>query len=305
VKIIRPVLDDNVQELGLTRRDVANAIKTSYTGIRAGIFREGEKLVPIVARLPLKERGNVENLEETQIWSSISRRYIPLAQVISSVLVEAEDPMIYRINRMRAITVETDSGSGAAGALFGRLREKIGSIPLPAGVTMEWGGEYENSRKAQGGLMGMIPVAFMVIVVILVALFNGIRQPVIILLCLPLSIMGLSVGLLVMDKSFDFLALLGFLSLAGMLIKNAIVLIDQIDLEIREGKAPFNAILDSGVSRCRPVMMAALTTVLGMVPLYFDVLFSAMAVTIMFGLSFATVLTLVVVPVLYGEALKA
>ena len=305
VKIIRPVLDDNVQELGLTRRDVANAIKTSYTGIRAGIFREGEKLVPIVARLPLKERGNVENLEETQIWSSISRRYIPLAQVISSVLVEAEDPMIYRINRMRAITVETDSGSGAAGALFGRLREKIESIPLPAGVTMEWGGEYENSRKAQGGLMGMIPVAFMVIVVILVALFNGIRQPVIILLCLPLSIMGLSVGLLVMDKSFDFLALLGFLSLAGMLIKNAIVLIDQIDLEIREGKAPFNAILDSGVSRCRPVMMAALTTVLGMVPLYFDVLFSAMAVTIMFGLSFATVLTLVVVPVLYGEALKA
>ena len=151
----------------------------------------------------------------------------------------------------------------------------------------------------------MIPVAFMVIVVILVALFNGIRQPVIILLCLPLSIMGLSVGLLVMGKSFDFLALLGFLSLAGMLIKNAIVLIDQIDLEIREGKAPFNAILDSGVSRCRPVMMAALTTVLGMVPLYFDVLFSAMAVTIMFGLSFATVLTLVVVPVLYGEALKA
>jgi len=122
---------------------------------------------------------------------------------------------------------------------------------------------------------------------------------------LPLSIMGLTPGLLVMGKSFDFLALPGFLSLAGMLIKNAIVLIDQIDIEIREGKAPFDAILDSGVSRCRPVMMAALTTVLGMVPLYFDVLFSAMAVTIMFGLSFATVLTLVVVPVLYGETLKA
>ncbi len=96
--------------------------------------------------------------------------------------------------------------------------------------------------------------------------FNGLRQPLIILLCLPLSVMGLSVGLLVMGKSFDFLALLGFLSLAGMLIKNAIVLIDQIDLEIRLGKAPFDAILDSGISRCRPVMMAALTTVLGMIP---------------------------------------
>jgi len=151
----------------------------------------------------------------------------------------------------------------------------------------------------------MIPLGFLGIVVILVMLFNGYRQPLIILLCLPLSVMGLSVGLLVMGKSFDFMALLGFLSLTGMLIKNAIVLIDQIDLEMREGKAPLDAIIDSGVSRTRPVMMAALTTVLGMVPLYFDVLFSAMAVTIMFGLTFATALILVVVPVLYGEALKA
>lgn len=305
VKVIRPVLGDTIQELGLTRKDVANALKASYSGLRMGLFREGEKLVPMMARLPSEERGSLETIGETQVWSAVSRRYIPLAQAAPVIEVTAEDPAIYRINRMRALTVEADSGSGSAAALFGRIREKIESLPLPAGTTMEWGGEYENSQKAQGGLMGMIPVALMVIVVILVALFNGLRQPLIILLCLPLSIIGLSVGLLVMGKSFDFLALLGFLSLAGMLIKNAIVLIDQIDLEIRLGKAPFDAILDSGISRCRPVMMAALTTVLGMIPLYFDVLFSAMAVTIMFGLSFATVLTLVVVPVLYAEALKA
>lgn len=305
VKVIRPVLDDNVQELGLTRRDVAYALKTSYSGLQAGLFREGEKLVPIVARLPLEEWGNIESIEETQIWSSLFRRYITLSQVVSSVQVGTEDPVIYRINRMPAITVEADSGSGSAVALLDRLRDEIEALPLPRGTTMEWGGEYENSQKAQGGLMGMIPVAFMVIVVILVALFNGLRQPLIILLCLPLSIIGLSVGLLLMRKSFDFLALLGLLSLAGMLIKNAIVLIDQIDLEIRRGKTPFDAILDSGISRCRPVMMAAFTTVLGMIPLYFDVLFSAMAVTIMFGLTFGTVLTLVVVPVLYAEALKA
>jgi multidrug efflux pump subunit AcrB len=305
VKVIRPVLGDTIQELGLTRKDVANALKASYSGLRVGLFREGEKLVPMMARLPAEERGSLENLGETQIWSTLSRRYIPLAQAAQDIEVTAEDPAVYRINRMRALTVEADSGSGSAAALFSRVREKIDSLPLPPGTTMEWGGEYENSRKAQGGLMGMIPVAFMVIVVILVALFTGLRPPLIILLCLPLSVMGLSVGLLVMGKSFDFLALLGFLSLAGMLIKNAIVLIDQIDLEIRLGKAPFDAILDSGISRCRPVMMAALTTVLGMIPLYFDVLFSAMAVTIMFGLSFATVLTLVVVPVLYAEALKA
>ena len=304
-KVIRPELNESVQLLGLTRRDVANALKMAFTGVSAGLYREGEKLLPIVARLPQSERGSVGTLEETQIWSSLNRRYIPLSQFVSRIDTVAEDPYVYRINREKALTVECDSGSGRPGALFARLRPKIEALSLPLGTEMEWGGEYENSQKAQGGLMGMIPLGFLGIVVILVMLFNGFRQPLIILLCLPLSVMGLSVGLLVMGKSFDFLALLGFLSLTGMLIKNAIVLIDQIDLEMREGKAPLDAIIDSGVSRTRPVMMAALTTVLGMVPLYFDVLFSAMAVTIMFGLTFATALILVVVPVLYGEALKA
>ncbi|HCA41560.1 MAG TPA: AcrB/AcrD/AcrF family protein, partial [Aminobacterium sp.] len=115
---------------------------------------------------------------------------------------------------------------------------------------------------------------------------------------------GVTAGLLLFHKSFDFMALLGFLSLAGMLIKNAIVLIDQIDLEIREGKEGFLAIVDSAMSRARPVLMAAMTTVLGMIPLYFDILFSALAVTIMFGLAFATALTLIIVPVLYSVFLK-
>lgn len=304
-KVIRPELNDSVQLLGLTRREVANAVKMAFTGVNAGLYREGEKLLPIVARLPQSERGSVESLEETQVWSGLNRRYIPLSQFVSRIDTVAEDPYVYRINRMKALTVECDSGSEKPGALFARLRPRIEAIELPQGTEMEWGGEYENSQKAQGGLMGMIPLGFLGIVVILVMLFNGFRQPLIILLCLPLSVMGLSVGLLAMDKPFDFMALLGFLSLTGMLIKNAIVLIDQIDLEMREGKAPLDAIVDSGVGRARPVMMAALTTVLGMVPLYFDVLFSAMAVTIMFGLTFATVLILVVVPVLYGEVLKA
>jgi multidrug efflux pump subunit AcrB len=304
-KVIRPELNESVQLLGLTRRDIAGALKMAFTGVSAGLYREGEKLLPIVARLPQSERGSVESLEETQIWSGLNRRYIPLSQFVSRIDTVAEDAFVYRIDRMKALTVECDSGEGRTSALFARLRPRIEALDLPDGVEIEWGGEFESSQKAQGGLMGMIPLGFLGIVVILVLLFNGFRQPLIILLCLPLSVMGLSVGLLTMGKSFDFMALLGFLSLTGMLIKNAIVLIDQIDMEIREGKVPFDAIIDSGVSRTRPVAMAALTTVLGMIPLYFDVLFSAMAVTIMFGLTFATVLILVVVPVLYGEALKA
>lgn len=319
-KVIRPVLNESVQLLGLSRRDVANSIRMAFTGVPAGLYREGEKLVPIVARLPKEDRprgagldtldpqrldflGGVESLEETQVWSSLNRRYIPLSQFVTRIDTVAEDSYVYRINRMKAITVECDSGTERSNALFARLRSPIEGLDLPEGTEMEWGGEYEGSQKAQGGLMGMIPLGFLAILVILVMLFNGFRQPLIILLCLPLSIIGLTFGLLVMGKPFDFMALLGFLSLTGMLIKNAIVLIDQIDLEIGEGKVPLAAIIDSAVSRTRPVSMAALTTVLGMLPLYFDVLFSAMAVVIMFGLTFATVLILVVVPVLYGELL--
>ena len=137
-------------------------------------------------------------------------------------------------------------------------------------------------------------------VLIVIFLFNAFRQPLIIWLCVPLSLIGVTVGLLLTNLEFGFMALLGFLSLTGMLIKNAIVLIDQIDLEISTGKDPFHAILDSSMSRARPVLLAAITTVLGMIPLLFDVFFTSMAVTIMFGLTFATILTLIIVPVLYS-----
>lgn len=306
VKVVRPILSEaKTRQAGLTRQDVAESLNLSLSGNSVGLYREGEKLIPIVLRLPENERHKGENLPETPVWSPLAHRTVPLSQLTSRIAVAAEDPMIYRINRKRALTVECDSGKGKPGELFEALRPGIEGLSLPPGVTLEWGGEYENSQKAQGGLMGMIPLAGLVIVVILVLLFNGFKQPGIILLTFPLSIMGLTVGLLLMNKSFDFMALLGFLSLTGMLIKNGIVLIDQIDLEIREGKEIRQAIIDSSIGRARPVMMAAMTTVLGMIPLYFDVLFSAMATTIMFGLTFATVLTLLVVPVLYAIFFKA
>jgi len=137
-------------------------------------------------------------------------------------------------------------------------------------------------------------------VFIVICLFNSLKQPAIIFLTVPLALIGVSFGLLVTGQPFGFMALLGFLSLVGMLIKNAIVLIDEINLQVSTGKGPFDALVDSGLSRLRPVSMAALTTVLGMIPLVPDAFFASMAVTIMFGLTFATVLTLVVIPVLYA-----
>ncbi len=305
VKVIRPVLDEvRTRQAGLTRQDVASALEMSFSGIQAGLYRERDKLLPIIARLPKADRARLGALPEVEVWSPLMRKYIALTQITKSIDTIAEDPVIYRRNRMRTFSVECDSRSGKTGLLFARIKPELENISLPLGYSLSWGGEYESSQKAQGGLVGMIPIAFLAMVAILVVLFNGFKQPIMILLCLPLSIIGVTAGLLLFHKSFDFMALLGFLSLAGMLIKNAIVLIDQIDLEIREGKEGFSAIVDSAMSRARPVLMAAMTTVLGMIPLYFDILFSALAVTIMFGLAFATVLTLIIVPVLYSVFLK-
>jgi multidrug efflux pump subunit AcrB len=224
---------------------------------------------------------------------------VPISQLVSTNKVEWENGIIHRRNRMRTITVECDPKIGLASPLFKHLRPQIEAMKLPPGYALEWGGEYENSSEAQQKLGQVLPLSFLAMVVTVICLFNSLRQPLIIFLCVPLSIIGVSAGLLLTGQPFSFMALLGFISLAGMLIKNAVVLIDQIDLEIREGKPPFAAVVDSSVSRVRPVSMAAVTTILGMIPLLFDAFFTDMAVTIMAGLGFATVLTLLFVPVLY------
>jgi multidrug efflux pump subunit AcrB len=168
------------------------------------------------------------------------------------------------------------------------------------GYYIAWGGEAEDSAKAQSRLAASVPIFFGLMILLVIVLFNSIKKTVIIWLTVPMAIIGVTAGLLMFHQPFGFMSLLGLMSLSGMLIKNAIVLIDQIGLELESGKPPFQAILDSGVSRLIPVSMAALTTILGMTPLLQDAFFIAMAVTIMFGLLFATVLTLIVVPVLYA-----
>ena len=183
--------------------------------------------------------------------------------------------------------------------MFARVQPKIEAIELPSGYELEWGGEYESSNDASGALISSLPMGFLMMFLITIVLFNSVRSPLVIWATVPLAIIGVTVGLLVMGKPFGFMALLGLLSLSGMLLKNGIVLMDQINTELAEGTEPYEAVLMSGVSRVRPVSMAAITTILGMLPLLTDAFFESMAVTIMFGLGFATVLTLIVVPVLY------
>jgi multidrug efflux pump subunit AcrB len=202
------------------------------------------------------------------------------------------------------VTAQCEPDGATADAVLAQMKAQIEAITLPEGYTMEWGGDHEDARKAEHSVFVELPVAMMGMALVVVLLFNAFRQPLIIALILPLSGIGVTAGLLLTGQPFGFMAMLGALSLFGMLIKNAVVLIDQIDLDIRSGTEAYEAIVESSVSRLRPVMMASMTTVLAMIPLVTDRLFGAMAVTIMSGLTFATVLTLVVVPVLYAMFFK-
>lgn len=302
---LRPVLGDVARKAGVRRAEIAQALQVAYSGMPTGIYREADKLLPIITRLPASERLSPEGIEETQVWNPSINSYVPLGEMVERIDTVTVDPVIYRRNRLREFLVQANSRSDNTRVLFSELRKTLEEKPLPHGVQLEWAGEYEASQRAMRGLLGMLPLTAGGIVVILVMLFNSFRQPLIIIACLPLSLIGVTLGFLLTGKMFDFVAILGFLSLMGLLIKNAIVLLDQIDLEISEGKAPYEAILHSGLSRARPVMMSALTTVLGVIPLYSDILYGSLSVLVMFGLTFATILTLIFVPVLCALWLKA
>jgi multidrug efflux pump subunit AcrB len=306
VKLVRPVLaDQRANASGVTRPMVAETMKQAFQGEVAGYYREDDLRIPIVLRAKDEQRENISSAQNLQIWSPVAQRNIPLRQVVSGFETVFEDEIINRRDRKRTIIVYADPDTGLASQLFARVRGPVEAMQLPIGYTLEWGGEYEDSGKANEALASKIPVFVLAMILVTIVLFNSLRQPLIIWLCVPLAIIGVTVGLLSTGQPFGFMALLGFLSLMGMLIKNAIVLIDQISFETNEGKELLPAIIDSGTSRLRPVAMAALTTALGMIPLLLDAFFASMAITIIGGLVFATILTMVVVPVFYSILYRA
>ncbi|MDN3609721.1 efflux RND transporter permease subunit [Vibrio ostreicida] len=302
-KILEPQFNEGqARRYGITKSDVDDLLAMSFSGKSVGVYRDGTTLMPIVARLPEQERVDIRNIEGMKIWSPALSEYIPLQQVTLGYDMRWEDPIIVRKNRKRMLTVMADPdllGEETAATLQKRLQAKIEAIELPSGYSLEWGGEYESSRDAQASLFTTMPMGYLFMFLVTVLLFNTVKEPLIIWLTVPLAIIGVTTGLLVLNTPFGFMALLGFLSLSGMLLKNGIVLLDQIEIEMQSGKDPYVAVVEAALSRVRPVCMAAITTILGMIPLLPDIFFKPMAVTIMFGLGFATVLTLIVVPVLY------
>ncbi|MBE0434571.1 MAG: efflux RND transporter permease subunit [Methylomicrobium sp.] len=300
--VMKPVYSpERARIAGIGLSDLALALQFASTGVKAGTYREDDKQIPIVVRPPDTERRDAKQLRDRLVWSNADQSYIPIAQIAERFETVSEDTLIHRRNRVRTLTAQADPlPELTADQAFRRIRAQIEAIPLPSGYRFEWGGEYESSTDAQNALNAQIPVGFVVMLVISILLFGKVRQPLIIWLVVPMSVCGVVIGLLISNQPFSFMALLGLLSLSGMLMKNAIVLVDEIDAQIDEGKHGHAAIVDAGVSRLRPVFLAAGTTILGMIPLLTDAFFASMAVTIMGGLAFATVLTLVAVPVLYA-----
>ena len=306
---VQPIFDQaRARRLGITREDVAFALSRVTDGAQVGVYREGDDRLPIVWRVPASERHDIGQLEQVLVYPSrgggLGDAGVPLGQVISGIEHVWEQPLIWRRDRQRTITVQADPQGMEAYELQSRVQAAIEAIPLPPGYGFEWGGEYEGSVDGQTNVNAMVPISMIITLIVLVALFNGLRQPVIIYMTVPLCIVGVTAGLLLTDQPFGFMALLGVLSLQGMLIKNGIVLVDQIETGIRDGLEPFEAVVQGSVGRLVSIVIGATTTALGLIPLLFDTFFKAMAVSIMSGLMFGTILTLIVLPILYTLAFR-
>jgi multidrug efflux pump subunit AcrB len=299
-KVVTEYDDARARWVVVSRVNVAQSLRGAYDGLPVGLYREGDDVQPIMVRFVEEERQRLsENLRTLQVRPALATKSVPLDSVVSGINLEWEDPILVRWNRRPAVTVQCSPNNVTFPALFEEVREAFESIDLPPGYQLEWRGEQFGTVDSQESLVpGVIP-SIVIMVFIAVALFNAFRPPIIIFLVLPLGLIGITGGLLLTSQPFSFMALLGAMSLVGMMIKNAIVLLDEIGANRKAGKKPYDSVIEAGLSRIRPVTLGAVTTVLGVAPLIQDIFWVAMAVTIMAGLTFGTIVTLVVVPVVY------
>ncbi len=289
----------------VTRDDIARTTKRAYDGRDVGMYREGDDLIPIVMRYLEEERQDIGGLRGLQIKPALSTDPVPLAQVTDEIRTEWIDPTIWRRDRRRTIKLQANPVFGVTlPTLREGVEKDIFDIPLPPGYAFNWGGETEDSAEANEQLIPGIVPAIVLILFVLVAQFNALRPPLVVLFTVPLAIIGVTLGLLGTGVPFGFIVLLGVLSLAGMMIKNVIVLLEEIRENESAGMDPFLAIREAAVSRLRPVLLTSATTFLGVLPLYQDALWQGLSVAICGGLMIGTVMTMVFVPTLYATLYK-
>ena len=249
--------------------------------------------------MPLAETA--ETLLERDLWSESTQSFVSARQIVSSAALHAEDSFIMRHNRVRRITVQGNAPPGkTANGAFKKIRADIEAIPLPPGYELGWGGEYEAMTQANKSVLGRFPLALLAMILATLVLFGSVRQMLVTWMTVPLIMVGVFVGLFITNLSFTFPAMLGLLSLVGILIKNCVIMVEEIKLRAAQSGLSRQTLVAACVSRLRPVLLAAGTTIVGMAPLLRDDFFREMAVSIMGGLAFGSVLALLAVPVFYA-----
>ena len=304
-KLVVEINQQRALRAGVTNEDIAISLQSGLSGLELTQYREDDKVIPVIFRSVEADRQDIRKLQSLTIYSQAKGTAIPLTQV-ADINIVWEPAKILRRDRLKAITVgaQIEPGFTAAegsSAIKPWLEQSASHWPFS--FRYELGGDAESSQKGNQSIAEKLPIALFIILFLLVAQFNSIRKSVIILTTIPLGLIGVTAGLLVGQSFFGFMTLLGIISLAGIVINNAIVLLERIQLEIDElGLSPYDAIISGAQKRFRPILLTTATTVLGLIPLYLGggEMWEPMAIAIMAGLLFSTLLTLGVVPVLYA-----
>ncbi|MDM8537210.1 efflux RND transporter permease subunit [Desulfobacterales bacterium HSG17] len=303
------VHQEQAKRAGFSSQDIALSLQTQLSGLRITDFREGKEIIPIVLRSKQAFRKDLGKIEGLNVYSFTDGRSLPLLQVAEPGLVW-QPSNIRRRDQTRTMTIKIDVTGRFTSQVLADVMEKVKEIQesntksgkWPHGYFIEYGGELEKSNESRGSLAAGFPLAFGLIALLLISQFNAVRPPLIILLTVPPMFTGITTGLLLTGDAFGFMALLGMVSLLGIIVNNAIMMIDQIEIEKGKGKRVQDSIILSAQKRLRPIIMTTITTIMGLIPLSLQggSLWSPMANVLIFGLAFATALTLALCPVLYS-----
>lgn len=323
----------NALSAGIGREDVANALLAATDGMPVGVMNDGDRMMVVNLKIRNADGSQITDLNDIPVWSMANIhvdpdraksavmsghagdiadeavRAVPLGSVASDIDVRWEENMVRRLNGQRVIEAECDPNPDIDEATPAKvvedIKNEIESISLPDGYSMRWVGEGELQADAITNLLKFVPLTIFVILLILLLLFNSWRKVILILICFPFVICGIVVALLISDNPFTFMAIVGMMGLIGMMVKNSIVLVDEIGrLQAEEGYHPYNAVIEATVSRVRPVLMASVTTIVGMIPLVSDPMYGSMAITIMGGLAAGTIITLLLLPLFYTAMMR-
>ena len=317
---------------GIERSDIGNALLAATDGMTCGVINDQDRMVRINLMVRNADGSKIEDLREIPVWSSMNMhitnediqavmrgtkgaeqiqddiyKSVPLGNVTNDVHLSWDEGVVLRVNGQRAIEAECDPNpyldEATPAKVMASIQGEIEQIPLPSGYTLTWAGEGETQSESNGNLLGFLPLTFFIILLILLLLFNNWKKVLLILVCFPFVFCGITPSLLGFGQPFTFMAIIGMMGLIGMMVKNAIVLMDEIGrLQDEEHKAPYVAVVEATVSRVRPVLMASLTTIIGMVPLLGDPMYGSMAICIMGGLAMGTIITLILFPLFYTAA---